>query len=164
MTPNLHHYFENKTLIIDTMEPQKSFKINNNIITKLTTRKINKFVKLLPLNVHYHNPNNKQLKKNIDIITKIKPINKKMILIINNMTNMCTPKLHKTHEHFKNKTNTTKYHMHKLTMYNQTNPHIIHYIPTIYDTYQNNTHKTYIIIMEQLNNMILKNNTNNISN
>jgi hydroxymethylglutaryl-CoA reductase (NADPH) len=163
LTPGMRRYFEDETLVVDAVEPQETFEMGSSIITELTARKVDKFVGLLPLNVRYHSPSNGQLAGTVDVIAKVKPIDKEVILMVNSMAGMCAPGLREAHDRFKDKTGAAGCHVRELALYNQTDPRIIRHMPTVYDTYQDDGREAYVVIMEQLSDVLLKDSADDVS-
>ena len=163
MTAGLRKYFGDESLLVETVEPLESFKMGNSIITELTARKLDKCVGLKPLSLTYGSKKKRIIKAPLDVVVKVKPLDKEVILMANSMAGMCSPGLRKAHNRFKDRTGAAGCHLRELAIYNQTDPRLLRHIPTIYHTYQNPGRETYLIVMELLRDVELMDTADDIS-
>ena len=163
MTAGLRKYFADESLLVETVEPLESFKMGSSIITELTARKLEKFVGLKPLSLTYGSKKEQMIKASLDVVVKVKPLDKEVILMANNMAGMCSPGLREAHNRYKDRTGAAGCHLRELAIYNQTDSRLRRHIPAIYQTYQNPDRETYLIVMELLQDVELKDTADDVS-
>ncbi len=163
MTTGLQKYFSDQSLVVERVEPITSFKMGSSIITELTARKLDKFVGLLPLSLGYHSENNQPEQASLNVVVKVKPLDKEVILMANSMAGMCATGLREVHNRWKDKTGAAECHLRELAIYNQTDPRLVRHIPTIYHTWQDPEREAYVIVMEQLDDVLLMDTADDVS-
>jgi NADP-dependent 3-hydroxy-3-methylglutaryl-CoA reductase len=163
MTMGLRKYFGDESLLVETVEPLESFEMGSSIITELTARKLDKFVGLQPLSLSYGSKKEQIAKASMNVVVKVKPLDKEVILLANSMAGMCSSRLREAHDRWKEKTGAAGCHLRELAIYNQTDPRLRRHTPTIYQTYQNPERETYLIVMEQLQDVELMNTADDVS-
>jgi hydroxymethylglutaryl-CoA reductase (NADPH) len=163
LTTGLQQYFADESLLVERVEPLASFKMGSSIITELTARKLDKFVGFLPLSLGYHSEGNTPDQSSLNVVVKVKPLDKEVILMANSMAGMCGTGLRETHECWKHKTGLADCHLRELAIYNQTDPRLVRHIPAIYQTWQNSDREAYVIVMEQLDDVLLMDTADDVS-
>jgi NADP-dependent 3-hydroxy-3-methylglutaryl-CoA reductase len=163
MTTGLRRYFDDASLVVERVEPHNSFKMGSSIITELTARKLDKYVGLLPLSLSYRSENNASDHTSLNVVVKVKPLDREVILLANSMAGMCNTDLREAHDRFKNKIGAAGCHLRELEIYNLTDARLVRHIPIIYLSYQNHDREAYVIVMEQLNDVVLKDTADDVS-
>ena len=163
MSVGLRDYFADESLVVKSVEPLEPLKTGSSIITELTARKMDKFVGFLPLSLNYHSEKGQAEEASLDVVVKVKPLDKEVILMANSMASMCTSRLREAHDRWKCSTGAADCHIRELAIYNQTDPRLHRHIPTIYQTYQNPDRETYLIVMEHLQDMTLMDTADDVS-
>jgi len=156
MTSGLQKHFNDPSLVVESVDSLENVEMGSSIITELTARKVDKFVGLAPQRLTYRSANNPDNSGTLDVISKVKPLDKEVILMVNSMAAMCSPALREAHERFKDRTGAAACHVRELELYNQTDPRITRHMPAIYNTYQDDSREAYVVVMEKLNDVILK--------
>jgi hydroxymethylglutaryl-CoA reductase (NADPH) len=154
-TAGLSEHFNDTSLVVEKVKPIESFKMGSSIITELTARKLDKYVGLLPLSISFSSAKDRLVDASLDVVVKVKPLDKEVILLANSMAGMCSPGLRKAHDRCKERTGVAACHLRELAIYEQSDPRLLRHIPTIYQTYQDPEREAYIIVMEKLEDMVL---------
>ena len=156
MTPGLQEHFNDSSVVVESVENLENVGVDSSIITELTARKVDKFVGLPAQRLTYRSGNNSSLSGSLDVISKVKPLDKDVILMVNSMAAMCSPGLGEAHERFKDKTGLAGSHVRELALYKQTDPRIRRHMPTVYQAFQDDAREAYVVVMEQLKDVVLK--------
>ena len=163
LTSGLRKFFRDDSLLVETVEPLESFDMGSSIITELTARKMDKFVGFQPLSLNYRSQKKSPVKASLNVVAKVKPLDKEVILMANSMASMCSPGLSETHNRWKDRTGAASCHLRELAIYNQTDPRLHRHIPTIYQIYQDPARETYLIVMEHLQDVELMDTADDVS-
>jgi NADP-dependent 3-hydroxy-3-methylglutaryl-CoA reductase len=163
LSTGLAEYFDDNSLTVEKVEPIEAFEMGSSIITELTARKLDKYVGLLPLAINYRKADSPSSGISLDVVVKVKPLDREVILMANSMAGMCSPGLRKAHERWKRQTGVAGSHLRELAVYQQKDPRLQRHIPTIYQTYQNPEREAYLVVMEKLDDMVLKDSADDIS-
>ena len=137
--------------------------MGSSIITALTARKLDKYVGLLPLSLSYRGQNNAPDQTSLNVVAKSKPLDREVILMANSMAGMCSTGLREAYDRSKEKTGAAGCHLRELEIYNQTDTRLVRHIPAIYHSYQNHDREAYVIVMEQLNDVLLIDTADDVS-
>jgi hypothetical protein len=163
MAVGLAEYFGDESLLVDRVEPIESFKMGSSIITELSARKLDKYVGLLPLSISYSSARNQLADASLDVIVKVKPLDKEVMLMANSMASMCSSGLHIAYNRWKDRTGAAGCHLRELAIYRQSDPRLQRHIPTIYQTYQNPEREIYLVVMEKLKDVVLMDSADDVS-
>lgn len=129
----------------DTMEEH-----GTSIISELTGRKVDKLLGHLPYTLEVAH---EQGVEEIDVVVKVKPLDKEVILMTNSIAGMCEPRLASAHRAYKERTGFKDVHTRELGVYRQTDPRFQAHTPTIWGLHEDPEREAYIIVMEHLQEM-----------
>jgi NADP-dependent 3-hydroxy-3-methylglutaryl-CoA reductase len=150
--PGLRKVLGDESVQLVSADPKDDYELGSSIITELTARKVNKLVGLFPYHLVYK-ANGKENFRNV--IVKVKPLDKEVILMINSMASMCGPKLASKYREFQERTGFLGCHTRELEIYKQSDPRFTNHMPTFFEAYQNDEREAYVLVIEQLENMEL---------
>jgi len=148
-------YHDSDLRVAAVSTPQ--IKLGSSIITEMTSRKVNKLVGLFPFTVTYLS-HGSQHKKNV--IAKVKPVAKEVIMMLNIVASNCQSALASEYEKVKNQTGFYPCDQKELAIYRQTDPRFVTHVPQIFTLYEEQDREAYIIVMELLQDVILKDTAN----
>lgn len=134
----------------------KEFKLGSSIITELTARKVNKCVGLFPFRL-VSQDKNKETKQN-DIMLKVKPLGKEVVLMLNTMASMCDANLATHFNKFKNDLGFSNTHEKELHMYDAfSSIEQSKYFPKLYKSFSDPKREIYLVAVELLQDVTLMN-------
>jgi len=157
----LKQYHKNEKLQVSTIELMKEVKLGSSIITELTSHKVNKLVGLLPFCIDYTTSEN--LQNQVKMMVKVKPLDTEVMIMLNGMAAMCDPQLALAYAKFQDKTGFAACHIKELAVMRQTDPRFVRYVPVVYEIDENVAREVYIIVEEYLENMVLMDSADDIS-
>ena len=91
----------------------------SSIITELTSHKINKLIGHFPFILH------DQHGEKINVITKVKPLDEEVILMVNSMAAMCNPRLAQAFNTFRHQLDFKGCHIRELGVMSQQDPALL---------------------------------------
>ncbi len=156
----LAQHFNEPELQVSAITTNTDLAMESSIISELTTRKIDKYIGLSAHTLRCQRPN--QTETELDVVVKVKPLDKEVLLMVNGMASMCSASLRDAHKQWKQDIGFSGTHIRELAIYEQDNEQFKRYLPTCYGTYQNADREAYILLMEQLNDVILKDTADDI--
>jgi hydroxymethylglutaryl-CoA reductase (NADPH) len=162
LTDALSSYFQDSSLSVTSIKSNKNVAMDSSIISELTTRKIEKYIGLSAHKIDYQSSSQPDA-SSLDVVIKVKPIDKEVLLMANRMASMTSSGLRDAHQIWKDHIGVKANHLRELAIYEQQDEQFTRYMPTIYSTYSNPEREAYVVIMEQLDDVILKDTADNIS-
>jgi NADP-dependent 3-hydroxy-3-methylglutaryl-CoA reductase len=121
----------------------------SSIITELTSHKINKLIGHFPFILH------DQHGEKINVITKVKPLDEEVILMVNSMAAMCNPRLAQAFNTFRHQLDFKGCHIRELGVMSQQDPRFTRHAPKVYGVLADPEREAYVIIEEHLQNVEL---------
>ena len=134
--------------------------MGSSIITELTARKIDKFVGLVPMRIHFRSSDGA---KQADVLAKVKPLDQEVVLMMNSMAAMCEARLAKAYSQFRDQTGFNGCHVRELAIYQQTDPRFRRNVPTVYGTHRDDAREAFVVVMEKLDDVELINTADDVS-
>lgn len=121
----------------------------SSIITELTAHKVNKLVGHFPFSVATADG------RTLEVMTKVKPLDAEVILMLNSMAAMCEPRLAQTFNQFRKELGFTGCHVRELAVMSQRDPRYTAHAPIVYGTVQDAAREAYVIVEENLKDLEL---------
>ncbi len=138
-------------LEVQSVEPIE-MQMGSSIITELTARKVDKLVGHIPLQLRYRDGHRDEVAQ---VVTKVKPLDDEVVLMINSLAAMCGPRLASVHDKFKHRTGMAGCHVRELAIYDQRDERFTRNAPKVYGTHCDHQREAYIAVLEKLDNMVL---------
>ena len=138
----------------------QSLPSNNNgssIITELTSHRINKFIGLHGFRL----TDGRQ--QSLEVMTKIKPLDGEVLLMLNSMAAMCDARLAQEFNKKKGDLGFTGCHRRELQVMSQTDPRFTRHAPAVHGTLEDAEREIYLIIQEKLQQLELMDSADDIS-
>ena len=157
----LANFYNKPDLQVTDVTENESAIMESSIISELTTRKIEKYIGLSSQKVTFHTDDGAE--QCMDVVIKTKPIDKEILLMVNGMASMCSPSLRDAHQTWKNHIGFKSTHIREIAIYEQSNETFSRYMPEIYGTFQDMEREAYVVVMEQLSEVILKDSADDTS-
>lgn len=137
---------------------RKEFKLGSSIITELTARKVNKCVGLFPFRLVYSAEKDVEKTKYVDVMLKVKPLGKEVVLMLNTMASMCDATLATQFNKFKDTMGFSNTHEKELELYDHFSvKEQAKYFPKLYKSYKDEKREIYLLAVELLQNMDMMN-------
>ncbi|MGB2247807.1 MAG: phosphotransferase, partial [Alcanivorax sediminis] len=138
-------------------QPLPSNNNGSSIITELTSHRINKFIGLHGFRLTDEN------RRSLDVMTKIKPLDGEVLLMLNSMAAMCDARLAQEFNKKKGDLGFTGCHRRELQVMSQTDPRFTRHAPAVHGTLEDAEREIYLIIQEKLNQLELMDSADDIS-
>ncbi len=143
-------------LTVRELTPLSRGTTGSSIITELTSHKINKLVGHFPYRMHTD-------RGDIDVMIKVKPLDSEVILMVNSMAAMCSPRLAQEFNHFRDQLGFKGCHVRELAVMSQTDPRFVRHAPTVYGVVRDDEREAYVIIQEKLQGLVHMDSADNTS-
>jgi hydroxymethylglutaryl-CoA reductase (NADPH) len=140
--------------------PVEGLKLGSSIITELSSRKADKLIGLLPYTLRCRTAGDEQ---DIEVLVKIKPLDREVILMGNRMAGMCNAILAQSYNRFKEHLGATGCHVRELAVCSQTDPRFTEHMPRIYGAVRDDKREAYVLVMERLQNVDLLDSADDVS-
>ncbi len=143
----IQHRFRNNNLNVTSITAINAESMGSSIVTELTSHKINKLVGHFPyeLELNQGSP--------IRVMTKVKPLDLEVILMLNSMAGMCDARLAHAFNEFKNHLGFENCHVRELMVMSQEDERLQKYIPYTYYQHQEPEREAYVLVQEYLENL-----------
>jgi NADP-dependent 3-hydroxy-3-methylglutaryl-CoA reductase len=116
----------------------------SSIITELTSHKTNKLIGHFPFVLKTVDG------QEIDVMTKIKPLDEEVIIMLNSMAAMCDTRLSQSFNHFRHQIGFKGTHIKELAVMSQQDPRFTQHAPKVYGVIQDPEREAYVIVEEYL--------------
>ena len=147
----LQDHSGDKTLTVASAEPDPHVPIGSSIITQLTARKVQKLVGLFPYHLEVERAGSTEP---LDVLVKSKPVDGEVIVMVNGMAAGCGARLAAAHNRHKDELGFRGCHLRELAIYRQTDPRFTEHVPRVWGIHEDPEREAYILVLEQLRNMI----------
>ncbi|MFZ5723485.1 MAG: phosphotransferase [Pseudomonadota bacterium] len=121
----------------------------SSIITELTAHKVNKLVGHFPFRLDTVDG------QALEVMTKVKPLDDEVILMLNSMAAMCEPRLAQTFNQFRSEIGFKGCHVRELAVMSQQDPRYVRNAPLVYGTLLDPEREAYVIVEENLKDLVL---------
>lgn len=158
--PAVRKALDDQHIVVDSLE-DISFRMGSSIITELTARKVRKLVGLLPQRIHYRHEKTGAT-GNLDVLTKVKPVDEEVVIMMNSMAAMCEARLARAYDKYKRQTGFVGCHTRELALYEETDRRFTRHAPKAFKVYRNDEREAYVLVLEKLNDVILKDTANDV--
>lgn len=135
-------------LIVEATQ-QKYESKGSSIITELTSHKTNKLIGHFPFVLK--TIEGEQFK----VMTKIKPLDEEVIIMLNSMAGMCDSRLSQAFNHFRHQIGFKGCHVKELAVMAQQDPRFTQHAPKVYGIIEDAEREAYVIVEEHLENVEL---------
>ena len=160
--PMLQTAFWDGSLQVDQIT-EIPFEMGSSIITELTSRKLDKFVGLVPLRIGFKGVSDGGGASAVDVLVKVKPTDDEVMLMMNQMASMCEARLAREYSRFGHLTGFAKCHIRELAVYGQNDPRFRKNVPRVYGIHRDDTREAYVLVLEKLDDVILLNTADDVS-
>jgi NADP-dependent 3-hydroxy-3-methylglutaryl-CoA reductase len=158
--PMLRRSLDDAALTVTAVEPVAT-ELGSSIITELTARKVNKLLGLIPLRLRYRSGDSEP--SAVEVIAKVKPLDDEVALMAGSMATMCGGQLAAHYNRFRRRAGFAGCHTRELGIYQQTDPRFLRHAPRIYGTFADETREAWIVVMERLGDVVLKDTADDVS-
>jgi len=138
---------------ITRIERLHDFPLGSSIITELSSCSLDKLVGLLPFRLHHRTGDATGA---TDVLVKTKPLDKEVILLASRMAAMCGGRLADEFSRCKDWISFAGCHIREPGIYREDEPRLQDHMPLIIDTVVDEKREIYAIVMELLDNVLLK--------
>ncbi|MFE8069852.1 phosphotransferase [Marinobacteraceae bacterium S3BR75-40.1] len=152
-TPMLREHFSDPNLTVTKVESLSPVSTGSSIVTELTGHKVNKLVGHFPMALHYQDGLGRE--RTLKVMTKVKPLDEEVILMLNGMAAMCDARLAQEFSRYKDRLGFRGCHVRELAVMSDDDPRVKNHMPTVYGVYQNPEREAYVIVEELLEDMAL---------
>ncbi|MFU8803488.1 MAG: phosphotransferase [Bradymonadaceae bacterium] len=157
----LRESFGDPNLEVTAVEELSDVEPGSSIITELTSRKVKKLVGHFPINLHYQSLDGVPV--TLPVITKVKPIDEEIVLMLSSMASLCGPAVAETFARRKASLDFTACDAREVAIYRQTDPRFLRHAPKVFGTHQNASREIFIVVLELLSDVILLDTADDVS-
>ncbi|MGY0234147.1 phosphotransferase [Longispora urticae] len=158
--PFLRDSMRDRALVAQAVDPLDGV-VGSSIITELAAGKTHKLLGLLPLRVHYRGSGVGC--EQLDVVVKVKPLDDEVELIASSMASLCGGALATQYPRFRGRTGFAGCHAREIGAYRQTDPRWTRHVPRIHGTIADADREAYVVIMEHLSDVRLKDTADDIT-
>jgi len=99
----------------------------------------------------------------IDVVVKIKPTDDEVLVMLNGMAGNCEARLAKAYREFSARLGFAGCHVRELALYAEADPRFARYAPGCYKIFRDDEREAYVLVLEQLRDVVLKDTADDIS-
>jgi NADP-dependent 3-hydroxy-3-methylglutaryl-CoA reductase len=126
------------------LEAIKTESKGSSIITELTGHKVNKLVGHFPFTLHTADG------EVLPVMTKVKPLDAEVILMLGSMASLCDARLAQEFKHFREQIGFKGCHVRELGVMSQSDPRFVRHAPLTYGVVQDEEREAYVLVSEYL--------------
>jgi NADP-dependent 3-hydroxy-3-methylglutaryl-CoA reductase len=134
--------------------------IGSSIITQLTARKVQKLVGLFPYRLDVERDGKAGT---LDVLVKSKPLDGEVIIMINGMASGCGARVADAHNRHRETLGFAGCHIRELAIYRESDSRFTDIAPKVYGIHEDEDREAYILVLEQLRNMLLMDSADDVS-
>ncbi len=145
--PGVRSALNDPSAIVESVHIEDPMDTGSSIVTELTASKIEKLIGLIPVRLELASDRHP---KRLDVMVKIKPLDREVILMTHRLAAMCGARLASSHERFKDRIGFAGCHVRELGVYQQTDPRFRRHAPLVFRTFSETEREAYVAVLENL--------------